>query len=397
MKKRVLAIILLSALAASMITGCGCEHKWAKATCKEPKTCKLCGETEGEPLGHEWAEATCEKPKTCKRCGKESGEPLGHDWEEATCEKPKTCKRCGATEGEPLEHDWAPATPDTPKTCRICGATEGDPVSIEFLDVSFLNGGTWSFVINDDLCVKEYESPSNVWNYEFFDLSGNYLYGTELDCRMSNGHKGHSFTVTEDCYIMSMGIKNKTSTLSVYDYDHRLILEKEVKSGKLFGGQFPDMDDSNYNGCKMVFNDTTGDPLFYFNVNTGREVSEEEYIIAVENSQDTPAFYSEEKYGYCKKDNVTDLYLVSTPDKSRWGYADSDGNEIAMYMDASGFNESGYALVSSDGRTYDLIDTELNVVGNGIVQGNSAYLASTHGNLFKIDQADGSKIYLMVK
>ena len=68
-----------------------------------------------------------------------------------------------------------------------------------------------------------------------------------------------------------------------------------------------------------------------------------------------------------------------------------------MYMDASGFNESGYALVSSDGRTYDLIDTELNVVGESIVQGTSAYLASTQGNLFKIDQSDGSKVYLMVR
>lgn len=27
-------------------------HKWKKATCTKPKTCKECGATEGDPLGH---------------------------------------------------------------------------------------------------------------------------------------------------------------------------------------------------------------------------------------------------------------------------------------------------------------------------------------------------------
>ena len=29
-----------------------CEHEWEDATCTQAKTCTLCGETEGEPLGH---------------------------------------------------------------------------------------------------------------------------------------------------------------------------------------------------------------------------------------------------------------------------------------------------------------------------------------------------------
>lgn len=31
---------------------------------------------------------------------------LGHDWKAATCTEPKTCKRCQTTEGDPLGHDW---------------------------------------------------------------------------------------------------------------------------------------------------------------------------------------------------------------------------------------------------------------------------------------------------
>lgn len=54
----------------------GHSHKWAEATCTEPKTCTECGETEGEALGHDWAEQTYYEPKTCKRCGKTEGKSL---------------------------------------------------------------------------------------------------------------------------------------------------------------------------------------------------------------------------------------------------------------------------------------------------------------------------------
>ena len=77
--KRLLTCILLI-LCIMMIDGCCLKHDWQEATCEEPMTCKVCGETQGEPLGHEWLEATCTLPKTCSVCGKTEGEPLGHDW-----------------------------------------------------------------------------------------------------------------------------------------------------------------------------------------------------------------------------------------------------------------------------------------------------------------------------
>lgn len=89
-----------------------CDHEWVEATCTEPRTCKKCEKTEGDPLGHDWAEATCEKPKTCKRCHETDGEALGHsvsDWvvdtESACVEKGSqhgTCERCGETVSEEL-------------------------------------------------------------------------------------------------------------------------------------------------------------------------------------------------------------------------------------------------------------------------------------------------------
>lgn len=53
-----------------------CDHNWLSATCTEPKTCSLCGETKGSALGHDWKDADYENPKTCSRCGKTEGEPL---------------------------------------------------------------------------------------------------------------------------------------------------------------------------------------------------------------------------------------------------------------------------------------------------------------------------------
>lgn len=39
------------------------EHVWKDATCTEPKTCEVCGLTEGEPLGHDFVD------NICTRCG----------------------------------------------------------------------------------------------------------------------------------------------------------------------------------------------------------------------------------------------------------------------------------------------------------------------------------------
>ena len=45
------------------------DHEWVDANCTTPRTCSLCGETEGEALGHTWVEATCTTPRTCSTCG----------------------------------------------------------------------------------------------------------------------------------------------------------------------------------------------------------------------------------------------------------------------------------------------------------------------------------------
>ena len=105
MKVKRFALLLYITGLFLLLAGCGCNHEWIEATCTEPKTCSVCGETEGAPLGHTWSEATCTEPKTCALCGITSGRANGHDWESATASRPKKCRVCGLTEGEALKQE----------------------------------------------------------------------------------------------------------------------------------------------------------------------------------------------------------------------------------------------------------------------------------------------------
>jgi len=116
-------------------------HSWVAATCTAPKTCSVCGETEGDALGHSY-EAVVTEPDcanggyttyTCSVCGDsyvaDEVDALGHSWSDATCTAPKTCSVCGETEGEALGHKYdavvtAPtctAKGYTTYTCSACG------------------------------------------------------------------------------------------------------------------------------------------------------------------------------------------------------------------------------------------------------------------------------------
>ena len=74
--EKITRIIFLVILTMLVMTGCGCRNEWMPATCTEPRTCAVCGETEGEPTGHKWTDATEKAPKTCAICGAMEGERL---------------------------------------------------------------------------------------------------------------------------------------------------------------------------------------------------------------------------------------------------------------------------------------------------------------------------------
>lgn len=126
------------------------KHKWKSATCTDPKTCKICGKTKGDPLGHVWGEADCETPQTCTICDEVGDMALGHDWANSTCTQPQTCRKCGTTTGTPSSHYWLEATYQDPETCAGCGATRGsrlvaDPIWLVDLGYSDKYGKYWTW------------------------------------------------------------------------------------------------------------------------------------------------------------------------------------------------------------------------------------------------------------
>lgn len=118
MKKKLVTVIFAATMSLSLLAGCGakaepvvsesvegneetsesteaeCEHEWVDATCKEPKHCSKCGETEGTTLDHAWTEATFAAPKTCTLCGETEGERTQSYFEEHGVEVPDAPVSC---------------------------------------------------------------------------------------------------------------------------------------------------------------------------------------------------------------------------------------------------------------------------------------------------------------
>ncbi len=80
MKKYGLLLAVCVLLCA--LTGCGCQHEWAAATCEADSYCALCGKTEpGTALEHDYLPANYQQGEVCSLCGDETGAPLQPDFE----------------------------------------------------------------------------------------------------------------------------------------------------------------------------------------------------------------------------------------------------------------------------------------------------------------------------
>ena len=152
-------------------------HEWTGGSCTTPKTCSVCGETEGEALGHKWNDATCTTPKTCSVCGETEGEALGHKWNDATCTTPKTCSVCGETEGEALGHDFVDGK------CSRCEEKDPDYKEPEVTGVTRTFGATRydtafkaADQLKENLGIEKFENIVVAYGEDFADaLSGSYL------------------------------------------------------------------------------------------------------------------------------------------------------------------------------------------------------------------------------
>lgn len=189
MKKSVTMITLLLLMIAGTLSGCGHEHVWREATCKEPMVCIECGKTQGRTAEHEWEDADCTKPKTCSVCGETRGAAAGHTWNAATCMVPKTCSVCGATEGEPQMHSL-----DDAGQCKVCGKQIRVYLDLtnysEYLDIIFYKKREiWDYtrgIEEDTWYVKAEPKVEGEFRVTF---SVKMLIGSSLQCSVDeSGH-----------------------------------------------------------------------------------------------------------------------------------------------------------------------------------------------------------------
>ncbi len=100
-----------------------CEnHEWFLASCSNPKTCMICGITEGDTLDHVYS-GDCDT--TCNECGFKRVASGAHEWLDATALTKKRCQICGITEGDVLLHVEEIITEFDEKTLYI-----GDSITI---------------------------------------------------------------------------------------------------------------------------------------------------------------------------------------------------------------------------------------------------------------------------
>ena len=155
-----------------------CEHEWEDATCEKPKTCKLCGITDGAPKGHEWEAANCYNPKTCIVCGKTDGEKNGHIWKEATYDSPKTCTVCGKTEGTVLKKSQTNNVNSKIGYGKV--SVSAQSAGLYLRHVMDLDG-EWIILVPKGTVLELYDSGNPEWYYTEYDGEKGYVYADYVE------------------------------------------------------------------------------------------------------------------------------------------------------------------------------------------------------------------------
>jgi len=223
------------------------DHTYTSAVTKAPTctaagvktyTCSACGDTYTEnvaALGHTWNAATCTAPKTCSVCGATEGAALGHNY---TNDCDTDCNRCGTIRTTEHKYDNACDT-----TCNVCGAIRnvGDHVYDNACDANcnicgvlrqvpdhvYDNGNDTECNIcgsHRDACNHQYsnacDATCNVPGCGYIRQVGDHLYDNACDatcniCGATRQVGDHAYTsaVTEAPTCTATGVKTYTCSV----------------------------------------------------------------------------------------------------------------------------------------------------------------------------------------
>lgn len=356
--KKVILTICGAVLLAASLAGCCMKHEWAEATCTEPKKCVKCGETEGVANGHKWKAATCTTPKTCETCGKTEGEALGHTWVDRTMEKPKTCSVCGATEGSPIVFK---------------------EVLFPIFDAN--NYKSILFLPETIVCTDVDRAVMDIYDYSQKQVKQINLNPAGRETR-SFGYDVYLPTLTKyDGLIITTDVdEEKNCTISFYDQRGEELATVKKKIA-IPDGAWLEVRAPAENRYLRFYANTDSwlasvKPRLVIDCETWTE-------IPVEDCPPIP-WFSNNDFAAVSDIVYCDKYCMAwSLDGKKMYYVHPKYYSIkAEYDDLSSFNRAGFAMVSKDGVSYDIIDTDLNVVAEGIMKGTFGRVSYHGENIF---------------
>lgn len=223
-------------------------HKFKDATCTEPKTCKVCGATEGAALGHSFKDATCTDAKICKVCGTKEGSALGHDYQNGVC------TRCDEKDPDYVaEETFAPIA----GTWKINGLTDDgselDKISVMFYGDTVEFWAVYFGRIPDEYLESAlkygyaYTEEGTVYYNDILEYEGNYYYWIGGGGQTSGTYteEGNLIVLTLDAWDEETGemttcvvtlVRTSETTCEVQSIDGIIIdsiVTECVKNGKV--------------------------------------------------------------------------------------------------------------------------------------------------------------------
>ena len=265
---------------------------------------------------------------------------------------------------EALPGTQSEADSDTGKTVEAVADESATAESKPSTDSKQASYGEPVIVTHDANFVKELPDYNFAGNY-LMTVSYNEKEITEYDNGLGGVKEASGYTVTTIFYQLYDLEGNKVGDSVVVASNLPYILELDC---------YPIYGTDCFQVVAMNFDNT-----YYFTVdpNNGNVTDGKGEGIT---DTDEPAFADINKWGRIKKCDAVDGYFVATADFGQKGYVDKNGNIIRMYTDATQFSSNGYAFVSDDGKNYDLIDSDFNVIKANALQAPGLSLLG--GNMF---------------
>lgn len=284
---------------------------------------------------------------------------------------------------------------------KIVPSIEFEEISFDFLDTlqydKYAKQGMNIVTIYDPpYTISSYSDYANKYtHFTGYDLYGNYRGEIKIPDWMDHIERStkYTYSITDDYFFIIYGNcdidTNEFVDIHAYrtsDYTETYVYN--INDRNIVNAYHHDLQNSSYglyvrqrNDVFDIYYRTSGEIFMSFKID---EIGK--FVIVDDDAQyDYPIFDGYVVYEY---DVNQSSYLICAEDRFEWGYGSPDGTVICTFMDATGFTHDGYALVSKDRHSYDLIDSDYDVIAEGIVLGVGA---STDGYMFNVVGPDNEK------